>query len=130
MAGAGSIAMADMLSILSANYKTVGLMTPSKTPYTAVDPDAYKGTWTGTYANGKKFAVTVSDVNGFRAQAKYESAGTVKYQSVLIKDNTFRVGDTKFTLSKSGTSAQIKNVVIDPVTQSTYLDTATAKRAT
>jgi hypothetical protein len=120
--------MADMLSILSSNYKTVGLMTPSKTPYTAVDPAAYQGKWTGTYADGKKFAVTISQVNGFRAQAKYESGGTVKYQQVLIKDSTFRVGDTKFKLNKSGTSAEIKNVVTDPVTQSTYLDTATAKR--
>ncbi|NVN85970.1 MAG: hypothetical protein HXX15_07745 [Rhodopseudomonas sp.] len=120
--------MADMLSILSANYKTVGLQTPSNTPYKAVDPAAYQGTWTGVYANGKKFAVTVTNVTGFRAQVKYDSAGTVKYQQVLIKDNTFRVGDTKFKLSKSGTSAEIKNVVTDPVTQSTYLDTATAKR--
>lgn len=120
--------MADMLSILSANYKTVGLMTPSKTPYTAVDPAAYEGKWTGTYADGKKFAISVTNVTGFRAQVKYESAGTVKYQQVLIKDDSFRVGDTKFTLAKSGTSAQIKNVVTDPATQSTYLDTATAKR--
>jgi len=122
--------MADILSTLAANYKTVGVMTPSKTPYTAVDPAAYQGKWTGAYADGKKFAITVSQVSGFRAQVKYESAGTVKYQQVLIKDNTFRVGDTKFKLSKSGTSAEIKNVVVDPVTQSTYMDTATAKRAT
>ena len=122
--------MADMLSILAANYRTVGLNTTTSTPYKAVDPDAYKGTWTGTYANGKKFAVTVNNVSGFRAQVKYESAGTVKYQQVLIKDNTFRIGDTKFKLSNSGTSAEIKNVVTDPVTQSTYLDTATAKRET
>ena len=32
--------MADVLSILSANYKTVGLTVPSKTPYVAVDPSA------------------------------------------------------------------------------------------
>jgi hypothetical protein len=117
--------MADVMSILSANYKTVGATIPSKTPYVAVDPKLYQGSWTGTYANKKPFTITVSDVTGFRAQVKYESAGTVKYQSVLIKDLSFRVGDTKFTLTKFG-SAQIKNVVTDPATGSTYLDSAVA----
>jgi hypothetical protein len=120
--------MADIMSILSANYKSVGLVVPSKTPYVAVDPTLYQGTWSGTYANKKTFALTVSDVNGFRAQVKYQSGSTVKNQSVLIKDLSFRVGDTKFTLTKLGT-AQIKNVVTDPATGSTFLDTATATQS-
>src|ERR1700704_2368319 len=118
--------MADIMSILSANYKTVGLTVPSKTPYVAVDPTLYQGSWTGKYANNKSFDITVSNVSGFRAQVKYQSDATVKYSNVLIKDNSFRIGDTKFTLTKVGT-AQIKNVVTDPATGSTYLDTATAK---
>jgi len=117
--------MADVTSILSASYKSAGLSIPSKTKYVAVDPTLYQGTWTGTYPDKKKFSIAVSDVTGFRAQVKYQSGGTVKYQSVLIKDLSFRVGDTKFTLTKLG-SAQIKNVVTDPATGSTYLDTATA----
>jgi hypothetical protein len=39
--------MADILSTLSANYKTVGLTVPSNTPYFAVNPDNYEGDWTG-----------------------------------------------------------------------------------
>jgi hypothetical protein len=120
--------MADILSIISSNYKAVGLMTPSKTPYKDVDPALYKGTWTGTYANNKKFTITVSDVSGFRAMVKYDSAGTVKYQQVLIKDGSFRVGDTKFTLTKAGV-ATIKNAITDPSTGTTYLDTAQAKQS-
>jgi hypothetical protein len=120
--------MADVMSILSANYKAAGLSVPSKTAYVAVDPKLYQGNWTGTYADKKTFQITVSDVNGFRAQVKYQSGSTVKYQNVLIKDHSFRVGDTKFTLTKPGT-AQIKNVVTDPATGSTYLDTATAKQS-
>ena len=34
--------MADLWSIISANYKTVGLTVPSKTPYVAVDPKLYE----------------------------------------------------------------------------------------
>jgi hypothetical protein len=116
------------MGILSANYKTVGLSVPSKTPYVAVDPKLYEGSWTGKYANNKAFNITVSDVNGFRAQVKYQSDTTVKYQSVLIRNLSFRVGDTKFTLTKPGT-AQVKNVVTDPATGSTFLDTATAKQS-
>jgi hypothetical protein len=120
--------MADVMSILSANYKTVGLTVPSKTPYVAVDPKLYQGSWTGKYANNKSFQITVSDVSGFHAKVKYQSDSTVKYQDVLIKDLSFRVGDTKFTLTKLGT-AQVKNVVTDPATGATYLDTATAKQS-
>jgi hypothetical protein len=125
--------MTDIASILSANYKTIGASAavPSKTKYVAVDPKLYQGTWSGTYANKKTFKITVTNVSGFRAQVRYQSDGTSKYQSVLIKDHSFRVGDTKLTLLKPATAtnaatAQVKNVVTDPATGSTYLDTAVA----
>ena len=121
--------MADIMSILSANYKTVGSVTPSNTKYVAVDPKLYQGSWTGKYANNKSFTITVSDVSGFHAKVKYQSDGTVKFQDVLIKDLSFRVGDTKFTLTNKLGTAQIKNVVTDPATGSTFLDTATATRS-
>src|SRR3984893_6915381 len=114
--------MADIMSILSANYKAAGLSVPSKTSYVAVDPKLYQGNWTGKYANNKTFNITVSNVTGFRAKVKYESDSTVKYQDVLIRDKSFRVGDTKFTLTSTG-KAQIKNVVTDPLTRRTYLNT-------
>jgi hypothetical protein len=118
--------MADMMSILSSAYKSAGTAIPSRSKYVPVDPTLYQGTWTGTYANKKPFTITVNDVSGFRAQVKYESAGTIKHQTVLIKDNSFRIDSTKFTLTKVG-KAEIKNVVTDPATGSTFLDTALAK---
>ena len=117
--------MVDLMSTLSANYKTVGLTVPSKTAYVAVDPTLYQGTWTGKYANNKTFKITISNVTGFRAKVQYQSDGTNKFQDVLIKDQTFRVGDTKFTLNKNGT-ALIKNVVTDPASGQTFLDQAYA----
>jgi hypothetical protein len=118
--------MPDMLATIAANYKTVGLTVPSNTPYVAVDPKQYSGDWTGKYANSKTFKITVSNVAGFRAKVHYQSNdGTSKYQDVLIKDNSFRVGDTKFTLTGSKT-ALIKNVVTDPSSGQTYLDQAYA----
>ena len=120
--------MADLWSIISANYKTVGLTVPSKTPYVPVGPTLYEGSWTGKYPDQKTFKITVSNVTGFRAKVQYQSGGTNKFQEVLIKDNAFRVGDTKFTLTGRKT-ALIKNVVTDPASGQTYLDQAYATRS-
>lgn len=121
--------MSDVMSVLAAAYKSSALTAaPSKTKYVAVDPKLYEGSWTGKYANNKSFTINVSNVSGFHAKVRYQSDGTVKYQDVLIKDQAFRVGDTKFTLTANG-KAQIKNVVTDPATSQTFLDTAVAVRA-
>jgi len=120
--------MADLWNIISANYKTVGLTVPSKTPYVAVDPNLYEGSWSGKYPDQKTFKITVSNITGFRAKVQYQSGGTSKYQEVLIKDNAFRVGDTKFTLTGNNT-ALVKNVVTDAASGQSYLDQAYAKRS-
>jgi len=120
--------MADVMGIISADYKARGAATPSRTKYVAVDPALYQGKWTGTYADKKTFTITVTNVSGFRAQVKYESGGAIKNSAVLIKDNSFRIGDTKFAWAKPGT-ALVKTVVTDPATGSTYLDTAAATQS-
>ena len=118
--------MADLMTVLATAYRSNVLSSaPSSSKYVAVDPTLYQGDWTGKYANNKSFSITVSDVSGFRAKVRYQSDGTVKYQEVLIKDGSFRFGDTKFTLTQQG-QALIKNVVTDPATGSTYLDSAYA----
>jgi hypothetical protein len=119
--------MADMFSILQSSYKAAGLVVPSKTPYVAVDKSLYEGSWTGKYPDSKTFTIKVSQVDGFRAQVAYSSGGTNKFQQVLIKDNAFRIGDTKFQLQAKN-RALVKNVVNDPATGSTYLDQAIATR--
>ena len=120
--------MPDVMSVLATAYKSSALTSPpSKTKYVAVDPKLYEGNWTGKYANNKSFTISVSDVSGFHAKVKYQSDGSVKYQDVLIKDKAFRIGDSKFTLTGNG-KAQVKNVVTDPATGQTYLDTAYATR--
>ncbi|MCK1394923.1 hypothetical protein [Bradyrhizobium sp. 1] len=118
--------MADLLSILSTAYKSNVLSSTSgSSKYVPVDSSLYQGSWAGTYSDGKKFSLNVSQVSGFRAQIRYQSEGTSQYQQVLIKDGSFRFGNTKFTLTDIG-KAQVKNVATDPATGSTYLDTAQA----
>ena len=120
--------MSDIFSVIASSYATAPLSTTSDKPYTNVDPKSYQGTWSGSYSNNQKFEFTISDVNGFRAQVKYQSGGTVQYQQVLIRDSSFRVGDTKFTLTAAG-KAQIRNAVSDPVTGDTSLVTGNASQS-
>ena len=57
---------------------------------------------------------------------QYQSGnGPIKSQDVLIKDNSFRIADTKFLLKKVG-HAQIKTVVTNPATGANVLNTAYA----
>ena len=119
--------MADIYSILTSGYKSAGLAIPAAGKYVNVDPAAYEGSWTGKYADNASFKLQVSNVRGFKATVRYQSRGLLQYQDVLIKNDSFRIGDTKFTLQKNGV-AQIKSVVVDPATGGTNLDTAYARR--
>lgn len=120
--------MADIMSILSSSYAAAALSPPSSTPYTNVDPASYQGSWQGTYSNNQKFEFTISQISGFRAQVKYQSGSTVQYQSVLIKDGSFRIGDSKFTLGAAGAAA-IRTVVTDPATGNVSLITGSAAQS-
>ena len=104
------------------------LYATSKGAYVPVDAASYEGTWSGKYANNDKFTVQVSNVTGFRAKVRYQSGSTVKYQDVLIRDNSFRVGDSKFTLTNNG-KAQIKTVMTNAATGAQTLETAYATQS-
>ena len=120
--------MGDIYSIISSNYIAAGAnVNLQKTPYVPVDAPSYEGTWSGKYANNDSFNIQVSNVVGFRAKVRYQSGSTVKYQDVLIRDNTFRIADSKFMLTKIGT-AQIKTVMTNAATGAQSLETAYAKQ--
>ena len=119
--------MADFFSILSNSYKTAP--TPSSSPREVClrsIPIRITAPGRGRTPTGEKFSFSISDVQGFRAKVKYQSGtGPVRFQDVLIKDNSFRIGDTKFLLKKIG-HAEIKTVVTNPATGGTVLNTAYA----
>lgn len=117
--------MSDIMSLLSSTYASAPLTPQTGKPYTAVDPKSYQGNWTGTYSNNQRFDFTISQVNGFRAQVKYQSAGTTQYQQVLIRNSSFRIGDSKFTLTAAG-QASIRTAVTDPTTGNTGVITGNA----
>ncbi len=118
--------MADIFSVIASSYASQPVVSHAK--YVPVDPKEFQGTWNGTYSTGEKFSFTISDVQGFRAKVKYQSGnGPIKFQDVLIKDFSFRVGDTKFLLKKEN-HAEIKTVVTNPATGKSVLNTAYADR--
>ncbi len=118
--------MADFFTILGNAYKTAPIPSSSKVKYVPVDPSYYTGTWKGTYSTGEQFSFQISDVHGFRAKVRYQSGnGPIQFQDVLIKDNSFRIGDSKFLLKKIG-HAMIKTVVTNPATGKSVLNTAYA----
>ena len=121
--------MSDIYSILANSYKASAPTGQTLGPYKNVDPTAYEGDWSGSYDNNQQFQITVSQVEGFRARVEYQSGSTRLYQQVLISNNSFRIGDTKFVLGKPG-SAQIGTVVTSPVDGSTTLLKGSATQTT
>ena len=95
--------MGDIFSTLAAGYTSKPAPTPSHTDVCPCRCHAVEGTWKGTYSTGEKFSFSVSDVQGFRAKVRYQSGnGPIRFQDILIKDNAFKFGDSKFLLSKDG----------------------------
>lgn len=120
--------MSDIMSIIQSAYAAAPT-TPTNTKYSAVDPASFQGSWSGSYSNNQKFELTISEVNGFRAQVKYQSGSTVQYGNVLIGNGaSFRIGDTKFLLTGAG-KATVANAVTDPATGSTSLVQGTATQS-
>lgn len=117
--------MADVFGILSSNYLAAGMNVTTRSKYVDVDPKSFQGSWTGKYADHSSFSILISNVSGYKATVKYQSGAVLKYQDVLIKDNAFRIGDSKFTLTRAGV-AQVKTVVTSPADGSRVLNTAYA----
>jgi hypothetical protein len=121
-------AMSDIFSVLQSAYANSAVSAPSKGTYKPVDPASFQGTWSGTYANSnKKFSVQIFNVQGFRAQVKIQDANGTSAQTVLIKNNSFRVGDSKFTLANKGV-AQVSTAVTNPVSGNVSLLSGTANQ--
>ena len=127
--------MSDIYTILSNAYKAAAPTSPTLGPYTNVDPKTYEGDWSGTYNNNQKFQLTISQVSGFRARVEYQSGSTRVTQQVLISKGSFRIGDTKFVLSKAGTAttagtATVGTVITNAATGATTLLQGSATQTT
>jgi len=122
LSGLESSVVADIYAILSSGYKAAALAGSQSTgKYVNVDPEKFEGTWSGKYADNSPFKLSVANVRGFKATVKYQSRETVQYQDVLIKNDSFRIGDTKFTLQKNGAGANAINIRTQPSAHSSTI---------
>jgi hypothetical protein len=123
--------MTDIMTILRNGYlnaASVATSTPT-TPvkYVNVDGQDYQGTWKGQYSDGQSFSLTISNITGYRAQARLQLGHTVTNAYVLIGNSSFRVGDSKFVLGSDG-SATLATAVTNPISDAVTVKQATATR--
>jgi hypothetical protein len=120
--------MSDIMSILQNAYAaTPQSLFPPGSKFAKVDPTQYQGTWTGKDPLGQPFTIKITNVRGYRANVTFNSSSGFQYQQALITTkNSFRIGDSSFTLTGKG-KAQVNTIVTDPTTgiQTTQSSVAT-----
>jgi hypothetical protein len=121
------------MSILSSSYAA---STPSQSlipvgaKFGTVNPTQYEGKWTGKDASGQPFSLAISNVKGYRANVTFQSASGLQYARVFITtNNSFRIGDSSFTLTGTG-KANVNTVVTDATTGIQTIDTSAATLST
>jgi hypothetical protein len=110
--------MADIMSILQSSYTAAApqALFPVGSKFAKVDPTKWQGTWTGKDYKNQPFQVSITKVSGFRANVTFESSAGLQTARVFITTkNTFRIGDSSFTLTGDG-KAKLATIVTDPNT--------------
>jgi len=106
---------------------------PPGSKFANVNPAQWQGTWTATDSKGKPVTLTISNVSGYRANVRFQSAdGGLQVGRVLINtNNVFRIGDSQMQLTGTG-KMTISSVVTDATTgnQSIETDHATLQSST
>ena len=110
--------MADIMSILQSSYAAApqSLIAPGS-KFAKVDPTKWQGTWTGTDDKNKPVTVSITKVSGFRANAVVtdQTEGQQNGRVFITTKNTFRIGDSQFSLNAAG-KATLTTIVTDPNT--------------
>lgn len=110
--------MSSIMSVLQSAYSsaaTPSVISPGD-KFAKVDPTHYQGTWTGKDYKNQPVTVSITNVRGYRANVTLQTSAGLQYQQALITTKgTFRIGDSKFQLTKTG-AAKITTIVTDPTT--------------
>ena len=117
--------MGDIMSILQSAYAAPAQsLIPTGAKFANVDPTQWKGTWTGVDSNKKPITVTISNVSGYRANVRFESADSgLQTQRVFITTkNLFRIGTSQMQVTGAG-KMTISTVITDPTTGNQSMET-------
>jgi hypothetical protein len=123
--------MADIMSILQSSYSAApqALFSPGS-KFANVDPTKWQGSWTGKDFKNQPFTLSITKVSGYRANVTFQSSAGLQSARVFITTkNSFRIGDSSFTLTGTGT-AKLATIVTDPNTGIQTENTAVATQKT
>jgi hypothetical protein len=123
--------MADIMSILQSSYAASpqSLISPGS-KFANVDPTKWEGTWTGPDVHHQPVTVSITKVSGYRANVTFQSSAGLQFQRAFITTkNTFRIGDSSFTLTGDG-KARVTTIITDPTTGNQSEETTPVTRKT
>ena len=124
--------MSSIMSVLQSAYSTAAapsLISPGD-KFAKVDPTQYQGSWTGKDYKNQPVTVSITKVQGYRANVTLQTSAGLQYQQAFITTKgTFRIGDSKFQLTGTG-AANITTIVTDPTTGNQTENTTPVKLQT
>jgi len=115
----------NIFSILQSSYQPATQVSiPPGSKFAKVDPTLYQGTWTAKDSNGKPVTLTISNIQGYRANVRFQSAdGGLQTGRVYINTNgVFRIGDSQMQVTSAG-KMTINTVITDPTTGNRSMET-------
>ena len=119
----------NIMSILQSSYAASpqSLISPGS-KFANVDPTKWEGTWTGTDFHHQPVTISITKVDGFRANVTMKSSAGQDFQRAFITTkNSFRIGDSSFGLTGDG-KARLTTIVTDPTTGNQTEDTTPLTR--
>jgi hypothetical protein len=115
----------NIFSILQSSYTApTQVSIPPGSKFAKVDPTQWQGSWTGKDSNGKPVTVSISNVSGYRATVRFQSAdGGLQVGRVYINtNNVFRVGNSQMQMTSAG-KMTISTVITDATTGNQSMET-------
>src|ERR1700742_4230745 len=115
----------NIFSILQSAYAApTQASIPPGSKFANVDPTQWQGTWSTKDSNGKPVTVTISNVSGYRANVRFQSAdGGLQTGRVMINtNNVFRIGNSQMQVVAAG-KMTISSVITDATTGNESIET-------
>lgn len=115
----------NIFSILQSAYTPATQTSiPPGSKFAKVNPAQWQGTWTTKDSNGKPVTLTISNVSGYRANVRFQTAeGGLQTGRVLINtNNVFRIGNSQMQLAGTG-KMTISTVITDSTTGKQSIET-------
>jgi hypothetical protein len=110
--------MADIMSILQSSYtaSSQSLVAPGS-KFANVDATQWAGKWTGADDKKQPVSISITKVTGYRANVSVtdSSEGQVNNRVFITTKNTFRIGNSQFTLTGANKGV-LTTIVTDPTT--------------